>query len=443
MQTEFKTIPITYDQEIDTDGFLHFQSVHRLPRIRNVQPDKIRTVAVLGLGVMGSGIANLLLRNGYDIILWEVNEDALQRGLQGIRKTFADAMKKGEMAEADLDRLLTRKTSASTRIEDVADADLVIEAVLENMEIKKSIWHQVDEVCSSRTALATNALALPVTELAEILGDPRRMLGFHFFAPAERTQLLEIICGEKTSDSALATAVSFARRIKKIPVVVNDGPGFYISRQMNALMGECNFMLEEGIPMQLIDGAMLDFGMPMGPFALHDLTGIDIGFQVARNFARSFGARWQVSVLHEQIYQTGCHGRKTGAGYYDYRGAKPVPNPVVVDVIQAYLNGRKILPKKVPPRELTDRMLARAINEAAYMMEEKICDRPQDMDLAMVYGCGYPSHRGGILKDADSWGIDSVLACLGSLEKKYGLRFKPSKLLKKMAKTGERFYDVS
>jgi 3-hydroxyacyl-CoA dehydrogenase len=442
MRTNFKASHILQDQQAGGDVFLRFPSAGRLPRIRDVQPAEIRTVAILGLGVMGGGIAHLLLRNGYDTILWEVNEDALQRGLQRIRRAFAYPMKKGDMTAADRDRLLTEKTSASTRIEAAADADLVIEAVLENMEIKKSIWHQVDEVCNAQTAFATNTSALPVTELAEAVRDPRRMLGLHFFNPAERTQLVEIICGEKTSDSALATAVSFARRIRKIPVVVNDGPGFYITRQLNALTGECNFMLEEGIPMQPIDAAMLDFGMPLGPFQLNDMAGIDNSFHVARNFARAFGPRWPVSVLHEQVYRTGCYGRKTGAGYYDYSGAEPVVNPVVVELIQAYLNGRKIPPKKVDPEELVDRMLARAVNEAAYMMEEGICDRPRDMDLAMVYGCGYPPHRGGILKSADARGVDSVLARLESLEKKYGVRFKPAKLLKKMVKAGKGFYDL-
>ncbi len=421
--------------------FLNSRSAGRLPRIQGVAPAPVKTVAMVGLGVMGSGIANLLLRGGVNAILWEVSEEALQRGLQAVRKTFAHPIKKGKMSTSDLEALIAAKAVATTRIEDLAPADLVIEAVLENMEIKKSIWRQIDAVCAGQALFATNTSALPITELATCLKDPARMLGLHFFNPAERMQLLEIINAGATSDGALATAVGFARKIKKIPVVVNDGPGFYVSRQLNALMGECNFMLEEGIAMPVIDQAMMGLGLPMGPFILHDLTGIDIGFHVAENFERAFGERWKVSTLHRRIFQTGCYGRKTGRGYYDYtNGARPVPNPAVTAVIDAYLAEKGVTAKDADPGALAQRMLARAVNEAAYMMDEGICDRPGDMDLAMVYGCGYPAHRGGILREADAWGPEKVYTYLNALENKYGIRFKPSKRLKAMAEKGQTFY---
>jgi 3-hydroxyacyl-CoA dehydrogenase/enoyl-CoA hydratase/carnithine racemase len=422
--------------------FLNSRGAGRLPRLKGIAPGSVGTVAMVGLGVMGSGIANLLLRNGYRAVLWEVNEDALQRGLQAIRRTFAYPIKKGKMTEADLDRLIGEKAVLTTRLEDVAPADLVIEAVLENMEIKKSVWRQVDAACADHAVFATNTSALPITELATCLKDPSRMLGLHFFNPAERMQLVEIISAGATADEALATAVAFARKIKKIPVVVNDGPGFYVSRQLNALMGECNFMLEEGIPMATIDRALTGLGLPMGPFTLHDLTGIDIGFHVAENFERSFGPRWAVSTLHRRIYQTGCYGRKTGSGYYDYQKAgKPEPNPKVMAVIDAYLKEQNVdVQDAVDPRVLARRMLARAINEAAFMMDEGICDRAPDMDLAMVYGCGYPPHRGGILREADNWGIDKVYKYLQELENRSGIRFKPSKRIQAMAENGRTFY---
>ena len=421
--------------------FLNSRSSGRLPRIQNVKPASVKTVAMLGIGVMGSGIAHMLLRFGYKAILWEVNDDSLQNGLQALRKTFSYSVKKGKMSEADLERLIADNATITTNLDDVAPADLVIEAVLENMEIKKSIWKQVDSVCGENAIFATNTSALPITKLASVLGDPSRMLGMHFFNPAERMQLLEVINAGNTSDTALATAVAFSRKIRKIPVVVNDGPGFYVSRQLNALMGECNFMLEEGVPMASVDRALMEMGMPMGPFILNDLTGIDIGFHVARNFEESFGPRWKVSALHDRIFKTGCFGRKTGSGYYDYSDpARPVPNQAVLDVIQSYLNQNNVAPVQPPTKELAERMLARAINEAAYMMEEGICDRPGDMDLAMVYGCGYPPARGGILREADVWGIDKVYSYLKELENKYGIRFKPSKRLKAMAENGKCFY---
>jgi 3-hydroxyacyl-CoA dehydrogenase len=181
----------------------------------------------------------------------------------------------------------------------------------------------------------------------------------------------------------------------------------------------------------------------MGPFILHDLTGIDIGFHVARNFERSFGERWKVSALHQRIYQTGCYGRKTGCGYYDYTGGgQPVPNPAVTAVIDAYLAEKGVSVREAEPEALARRMLARAINEAAYMMDEGICDRAPDMDLAMVYGCGYPPQRGGILREADAWGLDKVYETLKQLEATHGVRFNPAERIRKMAEKGQRFYDA-
>jgi 3-hydroxyacyl-CoA dehydrogenase len=273
-----------------------------------------------------------------------------------------------------------------------------------------------------------------------VLEDPGRLIGLHFFNPAERMQLLEIICGRKTSDQTLATSVAFARSIRKVPIVVNDGPGFYVSRQLSALMGESTFMVGEGVDPAKIEEAVVDFGMPMGPATLSDLTGIDIGYHVGKNFERSFGERWRMSPIYELVYRTGCYGRKTGAGWYDYSGEKPVPNPKVMEVIRRYLEENGIPPKEMSKQEIMDRMLARAINEAAYMIQEGICDRPQDMDLAMIYGTGFPPYRGGLLKYADTWGIPKVYEHLVKLEEEHGIRFRPAELIEEMARKGRRFY---
>jgi 3-hydroxyacyl-CoA dehydrogenase len=276
--------------------------------------------------------------------------------------------------------------------------------------------------------------------MASVLKDPGRMIGLHFFNPAERMQLLEIVCGKKTSDVSLATSVAFARAIRKVPIVVNDGPGFYVSRQLGALLGESTFMVGEGVDIALIEEAVLDFGMPMGPATLGDLTGIDINYHVIKNFEKSLGERWKVSPIYELVYQTGCYGRKTGAGWFDYRGEKPVPNPKVHEAIKKYLKEKKIRPQKSSHKEIVDRMLGRAINEAAYMIQEGICDRPPDMDLAVIYGLGFPPYRGGILRYADTWGVRNVYEHLLKLEQKHGNRFRPASLLKEMAESGQSFY---
>jgi 3-hydroxyacyl-CoA dehydrogenase/enoyl-CoA hydratase/carnithine racemase len=421
--------------------FLNTRAAGKLPRIKGVEPQKIKTVAMLGGGAMGSGITNLLLSNGFDTILWDINDEAIQKGLSAIRKTFAYPIKIGKMTLEELDRKIQDQLTTTTSLDDLKRADLIIEAVLEDMGIKQGIWKRLQEICRPEVTFATNTSALPITEMASVLKDPGRMIGLHFFNPAERMPLLEIICGKKTSDGILATSVAFARAIRKVPIVVNDGPGFYVSRQLGALMGESTFMIGEGMDAALIEEAVLDFGLPMGPGTLSDLTGIDIGYHVGKNFEKSFGERWKMSPIYELVYQSGSYGRKTGAGWYDYSGEKPVPNPKVEEVIKKYLKEKGAKPKKLSPKEIVDRMLARAINEASFMIEEGICDRPQDMDLAVIYGLGFPPYRGGICRYADAWGIRNVYEHLLKLEQEQGVRFKPASLLKEMAESGRTFYE--
>jgi 3-hydroxyacyl-CoA dehydrogenase/enoyl-CoA hydratase/carnithine racemase len=420
--------------------FLNTRAAGRLPRIKGIEPAKIRKVAMLGGGIMGSGIINLLLKGGYKAVLWDINDEAIQKGISAVQKTFAYPIKKRKMTQKDLDRLMQERLTTTTSLEDLSDADLVIEAVVEDMKIKQDIWSRLQGICTPQAVFGTNTSALPITEMASVLEDPGRMIGLHFFNPAERMRLLELICAEKTSDETLAASVAFARAIKKVPIVVNDGPGFYVSRQLGALLGGFIPLLAQGVNPMTIEEAMVDFGMPMGPATLADLTGIDINYHVGKTFERTMGERYKMHPLTELVYQTGCYGRKTGAGWFDYTGEKPVPNPKVLEVVEGYLKKNGISRKEMSNQEVVDLMLGNAINEAAYMIQEGICDRPQDMDLAMIYGTGFPPYRGGILRYADAWGISNVYEYLLKLEVEHGSRFKPSTLLREMAESGETFY---
>ncbi len=420
--------------------FLNTRAAGKLPRIKGIEPAKIKKVAMLGGGVMGSGIVNLLLKGGFDAALWDINDDAINKGVAAVRKTFAYPIKKKKMKPADLDNMIDNQLTTTTRLEDLKDVDLIIEAVLENMNIKQDIWKELEGICRPDVIFGTNTSALPITEMASILADPGRMIGLHFFNPADRMPLLEIICAEKTSNQTLATSVAFGRAIKKIPIVVNDGPGFYVSRQLGGLFGGAVFLSADGVDGAVIEEAMIDFGMPMGPATLADLTGIDINYHVGKTFEQKLGERYKIHPLTEVVYKTGCYGRKTGSGYFDYSGEKPVPNQKVADAIKGYLNEQGVAPKKMSWQEVVDAMLALGINEAALMMEQGICDRPQDMDLAMIYGTGFPPYRGGILRYADKWGLKNVYDKLVELENKYGLRFKPAEMISEMAGSGKTFY---
>ncbi len=420
--------------------FLNTRAAGKLPRIEDIEPARIKRVGMLGGGVMGTGIVHVLLQGGFDVVLWEINNEALEKGLASIRKTFDYFIKQKKMTPADLENKLNNQLQTTTALEDMKDVDLIIEAVLENMQIKQEIWQKLQKICRADVIFATNTSALPITEMASILKNPGRMIGTHFFNPAHRMQLLEVICAAKTSDQTLATTVAFSRAIKKIPIVVNDGPGFYVSRQLGGLMGGAVYLSADGVDGAAIEQAMIEFGMPMGPATLADLTGIDINYHVNKTFEQRLGERYKIHPLTERIYQTGCYGRKTGAGYFDYSGDQPVPNPKVVKVVQKYLEDNKISSKKMSKDEIVSTMLANAINEAALMIEEGICDRPQDMDLAMIYGTGFPPYRGGILRYADKWGLKNVYQKLIALEKQYGTRFKPARLIKEMAESGKKFY---
>ncbi|MEW6531286.1 MAG: 3-hydroxyacyl-CoA dehydrogenase NAD-binding domain-containing protein [Thermodesulfobacteriota bacterium] len=420
--------------------FLNTRSAGRLPRIEGITPAPIKKVAMLGGGVMGSGIVNLLLSAGLDTVLWDINQEALNKGVASVRKTYDYPIKKKKMTQEGLESMLEKQLTTTTALEDVREVDLVIEAVLENMQVKQDIWKQLETICKPEAVFATNTSALPITEMASVLKDPGRMIGLHFFNPAHRMQLLEVICAQKTTDQTLATCVAFARTIKKIPIVVNDAPGFYVSRQLGGLFGGSVYLVADGVDGNQIERVMKDFGMPMGPAELADLTGIDINYHVNRTFEQRLGERYKIHPLTEAIYQTGCYGRKTKAGYMDYSGDRPIPNKKVVDVIQKYLKDNGVSPRKVSDEEIVDAMLALAINEAALMIEEGVCDRPQDMDLAMIYGTGFPPYRGGILRYADKWGCANVYKKLVELESRYGVRFKPSQLLKETADSGKTFY---
>ncbi|MBW2706179.1 MAG: enoyl-CoA hydratase/isomerase family protein [Deltaproteobacteria bacterium] len=420
--------------------FLNTRAAGKLPRIEGLEPARIKKVAMLGGGVMGSGIVSLLLKGGFETVLWDINSEALEKGVGAVAKTFAYPIKKRKMKQADLDNMLENQLSTTSSFDDLKDVDLIIEAVLEDMTVKQDIWKKLEALCRPDVIFATNTSALPITEMASILDDPGRMIGLHFFNPAHRMPLLEIICAQKTSDQTLASSVSFGRAIKKIPIVVNDGPGFYVSRQLGGLFGAATFLSADGVDGAAIEMSMLEFGMPMGPATLADLTGIDINYHVNKTFEKRLGERYKVHPITEVIYQTGCYGRKTGSGYFDYSSGQPVPNPIVADAVQKYLKDNNVSPKQMSQEEVIDIMLALGINEAALMIEEGICDRPQDMDLAMIYGTGFPPYRGGILRYADKWGMKTVYDKLVGLEKQYGLRFKPADLIKEMAESGKKFY---
>jgi len=267
------------------------------------------------------------------------------------------------------------------------------------------------------------------------------LVGLHFFNPAEKIQLLEINCSKITADDILATIIDFTKKIRKIPFVTDAGQGSYVSRQLFSIISETCFLVAEGCNPFSIEKAFTEFGFPIGPARLSDIIGMDVISIVSRYFESVMKNRWPVSPLFDLLYETGCYGRKTGSGWYDYTTGTQSPNLKFMEAVKQYLKKNNIAPKNTSHKEILVQILARTINEGTRAIEQGITNSISDLDIAMVYGAGFPPHKGGIFRYADSWGISNIFDTLLKLETEKGPRFMPSELLMNMAEKGKRFYD--
>jgi 3-hydroxyacyl-CoA dehydrogenase/enoyl-CoA hydratase/3-hydroxybutyryl-CoA epimerase len=316
--------------------------------------------------------------------------------------------------------------------------DLVIEAAVENLELKKKIFRRLGELAGDDTLLATNTSALPVSGLAAVALRPERVLGLHFFNPVHRMQLVEVIVAPQTAPEAVARAVRFVQRIGKLPVVVKDSPGFLVNRILMPYLIEAGDLFEHGAGLEALDEAMLDFGMPMGPMRLLDEVGVEVALHVAKTLASRFSDRMLVPAVLAKMVEAGLLGRKCGRGFYLYdQSGKPRPNPVVA-IPQSGVRNQPAA--AMTPVELQERMAFLMVNEAAHCLEEQIVAAPEDVDFAMVMGTGFAPFRGGPLRYADSLGMEKIVGAMEILADGGATQFKPCGLLRRMAATGAKFY---
>jgi 3-hydroxyacyl-CoA dehydrogenase/enoyl-CoA hydratase/3-hydroxybutyryl-CoA epimerase len=310
----------------------------------------------------------------------------------------------------------------------------VIEAVVENMDIKKSVFKELDKNTSPNTILATNTSALSVTEMARVVKDPSRVVGMHFFNPVHRMPLVEIIKGEKTSDEAIETIVQFSRNLRKTPIVVKDACGFLVNRLLLPYLNEAGFLAEEGVNFEKIDKALLDFGTPMGAFILLDEIGLDVAYKVAQVLHQAFGDRMTPVSILKTVYESKLLGRKSGEGFYLHQGKTRKVNPKISGLL-------KKSGKSMSDEDIVMRCLSVMINEAAHCLEEGICREPADVDIGMIMGTGFPPFRGGLLRYADDLGIDRVVQALEKYSKEVdSKRFEPAKMLLTMRDQKQSFY---
>jgi 3-hydroxyacyl-CoA dehydrogenase/enoyl-CoA hydratase/3-hydroxybutyryl-CoA epimerase len=314
-------------------------------------------------------------------------------------------------------------------------ADIVIEAAVENLELKKKIFQQLDELVSPDTVLATNTSALPISEMAASTRHPERVVGLHFFNPVHRMQLVEVIAARQTAPEVIQRALKFAQQIGKLPVVVKDSPGFLVNRILMPYLIEAGNLFEAGATVKDLDEVMLDFGMPMGPMRLLDEVGLDVSLHVATTLAAHFGERMKVPSCLNKMIGAGLLGRKNGSGFYLHAKSKEAkPNPQV----SAYVQNQKA--SEVTREELQERMVFLMVNEAARCLEEQIVTDPADVDFAMIMGTGFAPFRGGPLRYADTVGATRLVGAMNHLVASGTAHFEPCKLLARMGDTGERFY---
>ncbi|MBZ9963613.1 3-hydroxyacyl-CoA dehydrogenase NAD-binding domain-containing protein [Mesorhizobium sp. BR1-1-2] len=392
---------------------------------------RIARVGVIGAGTMGGGIAMAFANGGFPVTLLETSEEALQRGLGMIDKNYAVSVSRGSLTEDTKRQRLTQFTG-SIDYADLADCDLIIEAVFEDMAVKKEVFGKLDAVAKPGAILATNTSYLDIDEIAASISRPQDVLGLHFFSPANVMKLLEIVRAEKTAPDALATVVDLARRIGKVAVVVGVCHGFVGNRMLAARGSESEALLLEGATPSRIDKAFTDFGWPMGPFQMGDLAGLDIGW-------RNRKARGQTAVIADTLCEQGLFGQKTGRGFYLYENGSrmPVPDPQVEALIRDEAAKKGIAPREISAEEIIERTHYPLINEGAKILEEEIAARASDIDVVWVNGYGFPIGKGGPMFWAGLEGADKIVQRLEYWHQRTGKDvFKPAPLLKQMAETG-------
>ncbi|SHG00858.1 3-hydroxyacyl-CoA dehydrogenase [Microbulbifer donghaiensis] len=404
----------------------------------------IRKVAVIGSGTMGGGIAMNFLNAGIPTIILDLNAEALQRGIGVIRKNYEYTVKKGRLSSEQLDQRMAL-LQTTTDYTDLDDADLVIEAVFENMDIKKKVFRALEQSCKPGAILATNTSTLDVDEIAAVTSRPQDVIGLHFFSPANVMKLLEIVRGEQTADDALLTAVQLARRIKKVPVVSGVCWGFIGNRATEPYVRESMALLLEGATPAQIDRVHTDFGMPMGLPSVVDLAGIDIVVQArADRRAHTVDLDPSYCAVPRKLFELERFGQKSGRGLFIYEGRARREDPEVLQIAATAAEEFAIEQRELGDEEILERTIYPIINEGARILEEGIAARSGDIDVVLAYGFGFPRYRGGPMQYADEIGLDRVLAGLNKYRKqlRYGETwFKPAPLLEKLAKAGKKFRD--
>jgi len=424
--------------------FFAEREVAKIPDVPKDTPlIPIKTAGVVGAGTMGGGIATVLANAGFPVLVTEADQAALDRGMANIQKNYANSVKRGRFTQQFVDERL-KLIQPTLRLDGFANLDLVIEAVFEGMALKKEVFGQLDNICKNGTILASNTSTLSIDEIASATARPQFVIGTHFFSPASVMRLLEIVRGRATSKEVIATCMQLSKQLGKVGVLVGNCRGFVGNRMFHHYVRESVFLLEEGATVEQVDSALCDFGMAMGPLAVGDLAGLDVGWRIRKEYRHLEKPGIRQAFAGDRLCEMGRFGQKTGAGWYKYdETRRAILDPEVSALVQKWAAEAKIPQSKIEREEIVDRCLYALVNEGARILEEGYASRAGDIDIIYINGYGFPAHRGGPMWYADTVGLRNVYNRILEFHKQHGKLWEPAPLLKQLAAQEKTFADYS
>jgi len=420
--------------------FFSEREVSKIPDIpKETTTIPIKSAAVVGAGTMGGGIAMVLANAGISVLLKEADQGALDRGLATIKSNYANSVKRGRFSQEAADERFKRVTPTLS-YDGFSNVDLVIEAVFEGMALKKEVFKELDRVCRPGAILASNTSTLDIDEIAASTCRPEFVIGTHFFSPANVMRLLEIVRGKASSKEVVATCMQLSKALGKVGVLVGNCRGFVGNRMFGPYRREAQFLVEEGAGIEAVDKALVDFGNAMGPLAVGDLAGLDVGWRIRKEYRHLEVPGIRQPFAEDRLCELGRFGQKTGAGWYKYDDQRrAIPDPAVNELVRKWVTEAGIVQRKISAEEITDRSIYALVNEGARILEEGYALRASDIDIIYVNGYGFPAHRGGPMWYADTVGLKKVFDRVSEFHRQHGEIWRPAALLKRLAEQGKTF----
>ena len=421
-------------------AFFGEREVAKIPFLPKETPVReIRQAAVIGAGTMGGGITMNYVNVGIPVILRETTQEALDRGMATIRKNYANSVKKGRFSQAVMDQRMALIRPQLT-YDGFETADIVAEAVFEGMALKKEVFAEIDKVAKPDAILASNTSTLNINEIASATTRPQMVIGHHYFSPANVMRLIEIVRGAATSPEVIATSMALAKKLNKVGVLVGNCRGFVGNRMIHCYGREAVFLVEEGAAPEAVDKALYDFGMAMGPLAMGDLAGLDVGWRIRKEYKHLEEPGIRVALVVDALCEIGRYGQKTGAGWYRYdENRNPTPDPEVAAIVERIAKEAGIERRSITPDEILERTIYALVNEGAKILEEGFAMRAVDIDIIYLTGYGFPVYRGGPMWYADTVGLQKVYDRVKEFEARHGKLWKPAPLLQRLAEQGKTF----